>query len=146
MNKLQQLKKELSKLEDRLSIHNLSENEICVFYMMNKKHELEDEIARLSNNNAKYSPFRKFEHYLIEVGIRSLEYTYTDAELYSNIEYFKKCFNDHLSSYKALLFLNDHLPVKPEITSEKVIIPPPPLPPPSRLLKEGKEPTKPQKY
>jgi hypothetical protein len=124
MKKLQQLKKDLSNLEERLAIHNLSQTEICVVYMMNKKQEIEAEILRLSNNNnAKDSPFRKFEYYLIEVGIRSLEYTYTDAELYSNIEHFKKCFNDHISSYKALLMLNDHLP---SIT-EKVIPPPPSL-------------------
>lgn len=47
------------------------------------------------------------EQYLITVGIRSLEYTYTDEELFSNLEYFKKCHRRGLSAYKALLFLYD---------------------------------------
>lgn len=41
------------------------------------------------------------------VGIRSLEYTYSDDELMDNTEYFKKCFDSNLSAYKALLFLRD---------------------------------------
>jgi hypothetical protein len=47
------------------------------------------------------------EQYLITVGIRSLEYTYTDKELFSNLDYFKKCHRRGLSAYKALLFLYD---------------------------------------
>lgn len=50
---------------------------------------------------------RKFEEYLIEVGIRSYEFTYTPEELYANVEYFKTCFNDGLSAYKALVFFYD---------------------------------------
>ncbi len=50
-----------------------------------------------------------FEKYLIVVGIRSLEYTYSDEILFNNIEYFRKCYEDNLSAYKALLFLYDHL-------------------------------------
>lgn len=49
-----------------------------------------------------------FEAYLIMVGIRSAEYTYTDEELLSNIEYFRECYEEGLSAYKALLFLNDN--------------------------------------
>ena len=52
---------------------------------------------------------RTFENYLIQVGIRSAEYTYTDEQIYDNTEYFKKCFNDDLSAYKALLFLYFYL-------------------------------------
>jgi hypothetical protein len=48
-----------------------------------------------------------FEKYLIMVGIRSHEYTYTDEQLFENIEYFKKCYELNLSPYKALLFLYD---------------------------------------
>jgi hypothetical protein len=53
--------------------------------------------------------FKSFKHYLIMVGIRSLEYTYTDEQLFENIKYFKKCYDQHLSVYKALLFLHDYL-------------------------------------
>jgi len=49
----------------------------------------------------------KFMRYLIMVGIRSIEYTYTDDELFDNIEYFRDCMNRGLSPYKALLFLWD---------------------------------------
>ena len=48
------------------------------------------------------------EQYLIMIGIRSLEYTYSDEELFNNIEYFKSCNKDGLSAYKALLFLRDY--------------------------------------
>jgi hypothetical protein len=47
------------------------------------------------------------EQYLIMVGIRSIEYSYTDEELFNNLEYFKKCHRRGLSAYKALLFLFD---------------------------------------
>lgn len=50
-----------------------------------------------------------FEDYLILIGIRSLEYTYTDEVLFENKDYFKKCYNQNLSAYKALLFLYDYL-------------------------------------
>ena len=50
---------------------------------------------------------RSFENYLIMVGIRSLEYTYTDEQLFSHREYFRQCYKDNLSAYKALLFLDD---------------------------------------
>lgn len=113
MKEIEKLKKELSDLEERLDIHKLSETEICVVYMLNKKKELEMQILEHINGedqlNGDLSPFGKFEHYLLMVGIRSLEYTYTDKQLFQNIEYFRKCQKDHLSPYKALLFLNDHL-------------------------------------
>lgn len=50
-----------------------------------------------------------FEAYLINVGIRSMEYMYADGTLYDNIDYFRKCYEDGLSAYKALLFLGDWL-------------------------------------
>lgn len=50
---------------------------------------------------------KAFEKYLIMVGIRSLEYTYTDDQLFENIEYFRQCHREGLSAYKALLFMND---------------------------------------
>ena len=52
---------------------------------------------------------RSFEDYLIMIGIRSLEYTYTDEVLFTNKDYFKKCYKQNLSAYKALLFLHDYL-------------------------------------
>jgi hypothetical protein len=50
-----------------------------------------------------------FEKYLIMIGIRSFDFTYTDAELFDNTVYFLKCFKSDLSAYKALLFLHDYL-------------------------------------
>jgi hypothetical protein len=50
-----------------------------------------------------------FEMYLINVGMRSDEYSYEKDVLFDNIEYFRKCYNDGLSAYKALLFLYDYL-------------------------------------
>jgi len=50
-----------------------------------------------------------FEKYLIDVGVRSSEYTHDREILYANIEYFHKCYDNNLSAYKALLFLNDYL-------------------------------------
>lgn len=50
-----------------------------------------------------------FEMYLINVGMRSDEYSYEKDILFDNIEYFKKCYNDGLSAYKALLLLYDDL-------------------------------------
>ena len=50
-----------------------------------------------------------FAAYLIMVGIRSAEYTYTDEQLFSNTKYFRKCYNANLSAYKALLFLHDYM-------------------------------------
>ena len=47
--------------------------------------------------------------YLIMVGIRSIEYNYTDKQIFDNIEYFDKCRKSGLSAYKALLFLYDYL-------------------------------------
>lgn len=50
-----------------------------------------------------------FQKYLIQVGQRSLEYTYPDEVVYANIGYFSECFRTNLSTYKALLFLGDYL-------------------------------------
>ena len=49
------------------------------------------------------------EEYLIDVGIRSSEYTYDRELLRTNSDYFKKCCDDGLSAYKALLFFRDYL-------------------------------------
>lgn len=51
-----------------------------------------------------------FEEYLILVGIRSeIDYNYSQQDLLDNIQYFRNCYNDELSPYKALLFLHDHI-------------------------------------
>ena len=49
------------------------------------------------------------EDILINVGIRSSEFTYTPEQLFANIDYFKECYEKHLSAYKALSLLSDHL-------------------------------------
>lgn len=56
------------------------------------------------------------EQYLIMVEIRSLEYGYTDKELFDNVEYFKRCKRKGLSAYKALLFLDGYLKGEPGYT------------------------------
>jgi len=50
-----------------------------------------------------------FKQYLINVGIRSHEFKYSDEILFEHVEYFKNCYNNRLSSYKALLFLEFHI-------------------------------------
>lgn len=50
-----------------------------------------------------------FEMYLINVGMRSEEFTHDAIVLYSNIEYFRRCYESNLSAYKALLFLGDYI-------------------------------------
>jgi hypothetical protein len=50
-----------------------------------------------------------FEQYLIEIGIRSKEFTFKNDELFQNTKHFKKCWKSNLSPYKALLFLNDEI-------------------------------------
>lgn len=52
---------------------------------------------------------KSFKNYLIEIGIRSHEFIYTDKQLFENKKYFKQCFNDGLSPYKALTFLYDNI-------------------------------------
>ena len=53
--------------------------------------------------------FDTFENYLIMIGIRSLEYTYTDEELFENKEFFKKCYDRHIGAYYSLLQLHDYI-------------------------------------
>jgi len=52
---------------------------------------------------------RTFENYLIMVGIRAIDFTYTDDQIMDNAEYFRDCYKFQMSAYKALLFLHDHL-------------------------------------
>jgi hypothetical protein len=55
---------------------------------------------------------KTFESYLIMIGIRSTEYGYTDEVLFNNIQFFKDCFEQGLSAYKALLYLSDNIKPK----------------------------------
>ncbi len=49
--------------------------------------------------------FESFEKYMLLVGIRSVEYSYSAEKLADSIEHFRECFNSHTSPYNALLFL-----------------------------------------
>lgn len=50
-----------------------------------------------------------FGKYLIDIGVHSNEFMYDAIELYDNIDYFYRCFEFDLSTYKALLFLHDYV-------------------------------------
>ena len=50
-----------------------------------------------------------FQLYLLDLGIRSSDYNYSRELLYNNIPYFKKCWKENLSTYKALEFFYFHL-------------------------------------
>ena len=50
-----------------------------------------------------------FEQYLIMVGTRSSEFTYSYEVLCENIEYFRDSWQRGVGAYKALTFLNFHL-------------------------------------
>lgn len=54
------------------------------------------------NNIEEWIPW---ELYLIWLGERSVDYSYTKEMLYENIDYFKQCWKNHLSTYKALEWL-----------------------------------------
>lgn len=53
-----------------------------------------------------------FEKYLLKIGQQSSEYPYTIDVIVDNIDYFKECFNNNLSEYKALEWFNFHLEEK----------------------------------
>lgn len=103
MNKLEKLKKELIKYK---KTHNSYDPELPNFDYEVYQHveNLEKQIIDIELNYS-FSNFNKFHEYLINVGIRSLEYGYSDEILFSNIEYFKNCYKRNLSAYKALLLL-----------------------------------------
>ena len=50
-----------------------------------------------------------WEYYLFILGVRLSDYTYTPKQVFDNIEYFKDCWRDHLSQYKALEFFSFEL-------------------------------------
>jgi hypothetical protein len=43
------------------------------------------------------------------IGVRSLEFDYSDDILFKYKDYYKECYNNNLSAYKALLFLVDYI-------------------------------------
>ena len=64
---------------------------------------------------------RPFKQYLINVGIRSCEYSYKDEDLFDNVDYFYRCWKIELSECKALEFLYDYLnnDFHPKVTNNK---------------------------
>lgn len=50
-----------------------------------------------------------WEYYLLVLGARSIDSAYNLPEIYNNIEYFKNCWQNHISQYKALEFLSFEL-------------------------------------
>lgn len=108
--KLEELKKELAEYKET---HIGYDPELPDFNLdvFEKVEDLEKQIIDIELSYP-FSPFNKFNQYLINVGIRSAEYGYSDEVLFSNIEYFKDCYKRNLSAYKALLFLSYHLEEK----------------------------------
>jgi len=87
-------------------------SELSPGQMIAKEKELEDKIIELeieAKIELPLTSFGKFKHYLINVGIRSSEFTYTPEQLFANIDYFKDSYEKHLSVYKALSLLDDYL-------------------------------------
>ena len=46
-----------------------------------------------------------FNNYLIQVGVRSSEFTLKIEDIYDNIQHFQKCFDIGISAYMALELL-----------------------------------------
>jgi len=55
-----------------------------------------------------------FECYLIQVGIESEDYKFDEQTIFANVDYFRDCYNRHLSAYKALCFFGMFLEEKNE--------------------------------
>jgi len=52
-----------------------------------------------------------------------ITYTYTSTQVNQHLDYFRKCMNDGLSSYKALLFFNDYLKESENVAKPTTISP-----------------------
>lgn len=52
---------------------------------------------------------KSFEEYLIMVGIRSIDFTYSDKDIFDNILYFRECYHNNMSAYNALNNFYYHL-------------------------------------
>jgi hypothetical protein len=57
---------------------------------------------------------KPFELYLLILGARSTDYSYTPEMIYEHLSYFKNCWEDNLSTYKALEFFDVELYDNPE--------------------------------
>lgn len=55
---------------------------------------------------------KPFELYLLILGEKSVDYSYTPEIIYEHIDYFKKCWESNLSTYKALEFFSFELDEK----------------------------------
>ena len=49
---------------------------------------------------------KTFETYLLLVGIKSAEFCYLQDDVLNNIGHFRKCFENGMSTYKALTLLS----------------------------------------
>jgi hypothetical protein len=58
---------------------------------------------------------RPWEEYLTVLGEMVVDYKYTVEELFENINYFKKCWKDNTSCYRAIEMFHFHLEDKNEI-------------------------------
>jgi hypothetical protein len=45
---------------------------------------------------------KPFELYLIILGARSTDYSYTPEMIYEHLDYFKHCWSNNISEYKSL--------------------------------------------
>jgi len=55
---------------------------------------------------------KPFELYLIILGARSTDYSYTPEMIYGHLDYFKNCWENSLSEYKSLEFFSFELDEK----------------------------------
>lgn len=106
---LPELIKKLNDLESSYNVYENINKETDILNYLNETNDLRDKIIEIELDSYSFSDFNKFEQYLINVGIRSAEYTYSEELLFEHIDYFKKCYKEHLSAYKALLFFGDYL-------------------------------------
>jgi hypothetical protein len=47
-----------------------------------------------------------FEQYLIEVGIKSSGFSISKITIMQSVEYFRKCWKQKVSAYRALIYVN----------------------------------------
>jgi hypothetical protein len=50
-----------------------------------------------------------FQEYLLQIGMKSHEFPYSDIVVINNVEYFKSCYDKDISVYNALDDLYKHL-------------------------------------
>lgn len=60
----------------------------------------------------KNSIWNSWELYLLILGERSVDYSYTPEMIFEHFDYFKNCWSDKLSTYKALEFFSYELDEK----------------------------------